>query len=102
MKKPPAFLRPRVHDISITPGITGLCVGFEDGKWRHTQLVDSCLSWLPEFALKDSERSSIASHNCVELMRKAAKKVYKSEKFKSRGEFGELFLHIATLSLIHI
>ena len=51
--------------------------------------------WLPEFALKASEIHGLASHNCVTLMRNAATKVYKSEKFRNRGEFGELFLHIA-------
>ena len=96
MEKPQPFLVPRGHDDTLDLGITGLCVGFENKKWRYMPLVKSSLNWLPEFALTESERASIGSHNCVELMRKAAKKVYKSKKFKRRGEFGELFLHIAT------
>jgi glutaredoxin 2 len=99
MEKPAAFLTPRVHNVSIDPSLTGLCVGYEDKKWRYMPLVESSLAWLPEFALKESERAAIASHNCVELMRKAARKVYKSKKFANRGEFGELFLHIATREL---
>ena len=49
---------------------------------------------MPEFSLKYSEWSSLGHSNAVKLVRKAAKAIYKTEKFRSRGEFGELFLHI--------
>lgn len=51
--------------------------------------------WLPEFALTESECDAIDSSNAVMLMRKAAQAVYVTDKYAKRGEFGELFLHIA-------
>ncbi len=52
------------------------------------------MQWLPEFALTESERQSIGSHNAVELVGRAANSVYKSQKTQSRGEIGEILLHV--------
>lgn len=92
---PNPFWEVRVHDVSVSPSATGLCVGYEAGEWRAEQFADHMMDWLPEFALTYSELAGIHSGNMVGLMREAAKKVYKSEKFENRGEFGELFLHAA-------
>ncbi|GAT32682.1 hypothetical protein TSACC_21082 [Terrimicrobium sacchariphilum] len=92
---PEPFWEVRVHDLSIDPSLTGLCVGYEMEKWRADQLAEHMMEWLPDFALSSSERAGVHSGNMVRLMREAARKIYKSEKFKSRGEFGELFLHAA-------
>jgi Cap4 SAVED domain len=93
--KPNAFLDIRVHDLSLTPSVTGLCVGYERGEWRASQFANHIIEWLPEFALKHSKLTDMHSGNAVQLLRNAAKRVYESEKFKNRGEFGELFLHAA-------
>ena len=85
----------RVQELTINPSAIGLCVGYELGEWRASQFADHVMEWLPEFALTYSEISGIHSGNMVTLMREAAGKVYKTEKFKNRGEFGELFLHVA-------
>lgn len=53
------------------------------------------MEWLPEFALTYSELEGIHSGNMVALLREAAKKIYASDKFRNRGEFGELILHAA-------
>jgi Cap4 SAVED domain len=53
------------------------------------------MEWLPEFALNYAELRSVQPGNMAQLMREAAQKVYQSRKFRGRGEFGELFLHIA-------
>ena len=95
LAKPSSFLKVRVHDINVQPGLTGLCVGYENEQWRATQFAQHILEWLPEFALKHSEMVDINSGNAVELIRNAAKRVYESGKFQKRGEFGELFLHAA-------
>lgn len=95
LKKPTSFLKIRVHDVGAKPSITGLCVGYERGDWRASQFAQHILEWLPEFALKHSELSDLNSGNAVPLIRNAAKRVYESQKFKNRGEFGELFLHAA-------
>jgi len=95
MDKPPPFLSVRVHDLAKAPGCTGLCVGYERGTWRAEGLADHAMEWLPEFALSVSECESMSHNNAVRFLRRAAKTVYDSEKFANRGEFGELFLHIA-------
>lgn len=95
LQKPETFLKIRAHDISLRPGLTGLCVGYEREEWRASQFAQHILEWLPEFALKHSELADINSGNAVPLIRSAAKRVYDSKKFENRGEFGELFLHAA-------
>lgn len=95
MKKPDSFLTVRVHELCPSPGYTGLCVGYERGKWRAEQLANHTMSWLPEFALSPLECEKMNHANSVAFIRRAAKAVYESKKFKNRGEFGELFLHIA-------
>jgi hypothetical protein len=95
MKTPEAFLKVRVHDTGISPGLLGLCVGYELGSWRTEQLADHAMEWLPEFALTHKELEGMDSSNIVRLMRHAAANVYATEKFQKRGEFGELFLHAA-------
>lgn len=95
LQQPSPFLQVRVHDLTANPSITGLCVGYELGQWRKSQFTDHIMEWLPEFCLTHSEIEGIHSGNMVALIRAAANKVYKSEKFKNRGEFGEIFLHAA-------
>ena len=92
---PEDFWDIRVHKVDIHPGLTGLCVGYERGEWRKDQFVEHAMEWLPEFALKESELQGVDSSNMVQMLRNAANVIYKSNKFEKRGEFGELFLHIA-------
>lgn len=70
-------------------------MGYERGEWRASQLVDHLMEWLPEFALTASECTSLGHQNATKLIRRAAKRVYDSEKFRNRGEFGEILLHAA-------
>lgn len=95
MQQPAPLMEVRVHDLALTPSVTGLCVGYELGHWRAAQFADHLMEWLPEFALTYSEIRSINPGNMVALMREAAKKLYASEKFANRGEFGEIILHAA-------
>lgn len=46
-----------------------------------------------EFALAYSEYSKMEPTDAYKLVKKAAKKVYSTEKYHRRGEFGELYLH---------
>lgn len=94
-RKPEPFWDVKVHHLDIEPGLSALCVGYERGTWRKEQFVQHAMEWLPEFALKDSELVGLDTANLVQMIRNAAKNVYTSEKFKKRGEFGELFLHMA-------
>ncbi|MGN6367983.1 MAG: HamA C-terminal domain-containing protein [Phycisphaerae bacterium] len=92
---PTPFVEVRVEDIRNDPTLRSLCVGYELGKWRNAQFADHVMEWLPEFALSATELSQLGSANAVLLLRRAAKTVYESKKFENRGEFGEIFLHMA-------
>ena len=95
MDQPQPFFRVRISHLDIEPSLSGLCVGYEMGEWREEQLAKHLMEWLPEFSLTYSELEGVHPGNMVALMREAAKKVYKTEKFRNRGEFGELILHAA-------
>ncbi|NVK37886.1 MAG: DUF1837 domain-containing protein [Gammaproteobacteria bacterium] len=94
MRHPAPLLKVRVSDFEAEPWLVAMCAGYENGEWREDQLIEHAMEWLPEFSLKYSEWSSLGASNAVKLVRKAAKAIYNTEKFKSRGEFGELFLHM--------
>jgi hypothetical protein len=95
MEHPDAFLNVIFHEIGNAGDDMALCAGFERGQWRNDQLADHVMEWLPEFALDYSELSEISHANALRMTKKAAKIVYQTEKYGSRGEFGEILLHIA-------
>lgn len=82
-----------VQKLDVMPQLTALCAGFEEGEWRAEQLAGSMMDWLPNFALNFSERQRFDDRTGRRMMVKAAQKVYETEKFHNRGEFGELLLH---------
>ena len=93
-KPPEPFLELKIHNLDSTPPISALCAGYECGEWRSSQLAEHAMEWLPEFCLTANELKSITSSNALKMIRKAAQLVYQTGKYKNRGEFGELFLHI--------
>ena len=90
--KPP-FFNIIIHKDDTFPDLYGVCAGFESRQWRKEQLVDYLFEYLPEFALTYSEFENLTGENMVAKMRQVVKSIYQSEKFKNRGEFGELLLH---------
>ena len=94
-QKPKPFLEALVTDLEITPSLTGLCAGFESGRWRALELARHLFEWLPEFALTASEYDSFEPHAHGEYLARAARAVYESDRYELRGEFGELLLHAA-------
>jgi len=97
---PDPFLEVRVHDLSLSPSLTGLCAGYESREWRADQLAAHLIEWLPEFALTHKELESLGSHNAVRLLSRAAQVIYNTrtaspESRHLRGEIGELLLHVA-------
>jgi hypothetical protein len=91
---PEPFLSVEVHDISKSPTICALCAGYEGGKWRAKDLANHAMEWLPEFCLSTEELEGFKTGTAYKLIQKAARLVYQTDKYKLRGEFGELFLHI--------
>lgn len=94
---PDPFLEVRCADLSPPFPTTGLCAGFEGGKWRAERLADHLFQWLPYAALNQEHQLGFGSHNFVEMLRIAAAHVYNTKKTASRGELGELLLHLACI-----
>lgn len=92
---PDPFLSVVINDLTLDPTLCTLCAGYEGGQWRSEDLAEHAMEWLPEFCLSADELSDLNPGNALRLIRKAARIVYQTDKYKLRGEFGELFLHIA-------
>lgn len=91
---PDPFLEVRVENFDLYPALTAWCAGYELGEWRSRQLAHHLLDWLPEFALKYSEWRGLGAHNARQLLGRAARSIYTSDKYQKRGEFGEILLHV--------
>jgi hypothetical protein len=91
--RPGRFFEVRLH-LDEKPGLSAVCAGYELKEWRDKHLAGHLIKYLPEFALPYSERQKLGAHNAAELLAQAAKSVYMSEKYKKRGEIGELLLHV--------
>lgn len=68
-------------------------VGFDQNKFRLKPLVDVIRSVIPEFAFGFNP-SSVHMTDLVEILAESARKVYLTDNYKRRGEFGELILHL--------
>lgn len=94
---PEPFLEVRFQDLAEPFPTTGLCAGYEGGEWRHARLADHLFQWLPYAALSQEHQLAFSSHNFVELLRLAAAHIYSTKKTVTRGEIGELMLHLACI-----
>jgi Cap4 SAVED domain len=92
---PDPFLEIRFNDLAEPFPTTGLCAGYEGGVWRSARLADHLFQWLPYAALNQEHQLGFASHNFVEMLRIAAAHIYNTKKTSTRGEIGELLLHLA-------
>jgi hypothetical protein len=73
-------------------GRNAYCAGFEMQAWRCDEFAFHLASWLPDYALIESELK--AGHGDWLLkLRQAAVRVYTTNRFKNRGEIGEIALH---------
>lgn len=93
--KPPKFLVPRVRVITPkdVPPVLAMCAGYDEQRWRARDLAEHLCHWFPEWALRWGEWKLLEPGTMMEMARRAALKVYTSENYKGRGEFGELMLH---------
>ncbi len=92
-EKPEPLFELVTHEINIEPGLTATSAGYENSEWRYRAVADYLFDWLPEFALKYSDLEDLNSATMMRLIKKAARTVYNTPKYKTRGEFGELILH---------
>lgn len=96
--RPADFFEVRVREVSATAGevgLLGLCANYESERWRAAEFADHLFDYLPEFALEYSELERFDAGTGRRQLRKAAQLLYGSDKYKARGEFGELLLHAA-------
>lgn len=83
-----------VQEFDEAVSLLGVCAGHEDKKWRYDALSLDMLNWAADWVLTHEERTNLNVANAGALMAKAISRVYTSDKYKNRGEVGELLLHI--------
>lgn len=69
-------------------------IGFDENKFRLQPLVDIIRNVIPEFSLGYHCGENVPLTEIVEKLKEAAETVYLTEKYQTRGEFGELILHL--------
>ncbi|MDC7789501.1 DUF1837 domain-containing protein [Rhodoplanes sp. TEM] len=89
--KPARFLE-KLHFEAGHPAAGICCAGFELRAWRCKPFAEHLIEWLPEYALPEEELA-VTHGNMYVKLRQAAIRVYTSEKYKRRGEAGEITLH---------
>ena len=94
---PEPFLEVRCAEIDGSFSTTGLCAGYDGGTWRSERLADHLFQWLPYAALNQEHQLGFGSHNFLEMLRLASAHIYNTKKTASRGELGELLLHLACI-----
>jgi len=92
--KPKRLLERLYFDDSGNPVSNICCAGFELQAWRCVPFAEHLIEWLPEYALPEDELD-VTHANIYVKLRNAAIRVYTSEKYKTRGEAGEIALHAA-------
>lgn len=76
------------------PTLKAYHVGFDQKQFRLKSLVDVIRSVIPEFALGYHCGVNIPLNEIVDRLKEAAETVYLTDKYQTRGEFGELILHL--------
>lgn len=69
-------------------------VGFDQNKFRLQPLLDIIADVIPEFSLGYYGGSSIPLTEARRRLREAALRLYTTDKYSKRGEFGEVILHL--------
>ncbi len=90
--KPNRFLERLYFNESGNPALSICCAGFELNAWRCVPFAEHLVEWLPEYALPEEELA-VTHGNMYVKLKQAAVRVYTSEKYKKRGEAGEITLH---------
>jgi hypothetical protein len=68
------------------------CAGFEVEQWRCTAFADHMIEWIADYALREDELD-VNHGNMYVRLKQAAVRVYATDKYAKRGEFGEIALH---------
>jgi hypothetical protein len=92
--RPETILNVVLHNIEDEISLLGVCAGHEDKEWRYDALSRDLMDWAADWVLTHEEKSSFTSGNAMKLISKALSRIYTSAKKESRGEIGELLLHM--------
>ena len=69
-------------------------VGFDQNQFRLQPLVDVIAEVIPEYSLGYHAGMAIPINELRRRLKEAAIRVYTTDDYKNRGEFGELILHL--------
>jgi len=83
-----------IEELISESSLKAYLVGFELNKFRMKPLVDIICRVIPEFSFGYHEGVSVPHTEMFEKFQEAAEIIYQTDKFKKRGEFGELILHL--------
>lgn len=92
-------VRPFKSDLILEEKISeatlrGYYVGFDQNKFRLEPLVNVISDVITEFALGLHSGTSVLITEMRAKLKEAAELVFTTDKYKQRGEFGELVLHL--------
>jgi hypothetical protein len=96
---PDQVLEVRVNLPAPNCDLDAYCIGYEGGAWRAAALADHLFNWLPFTALNQEHQLAFNAANFVPMLRLAAAHIYNTRKTSSRGELGELLLHL--IAVLH-
>ncbi|PJZ70812.1 hypothetical protein CH373_18355 [Leptospira perolatii] len=89
------FQSDRVLEETIAEGgFKAFKVGFDQKEFRMQPLADVIASVIPEFALGHYELPQVPVTDIRSRLKQAAIKLYTTDKYQKRGEFGEVILHL--------
>jgi hypothetical protein len=83
-----------IEETICTPTLKAYHICFDQNQFRLQPLVDVIRNVIPEFSLGYHCGDHIPLTEIVERLKEAAETVYLTEKYQTRGEFGELILHL--------
>ena len=98
---PQPFLAVRVEVSHEVPSFLGLCASYEMGKWRSEQFAGYLMEQLIEFIYPPEDWDKAKASTAYKMLRNAARAVYTTDKYKNRGEIGELILFAIMRSHYH-
>jgi len=91
-QKPARLLAQLLLELEGSPLRGAYCAGFECEVWRCLPFADHLMEWLADYALREEELR-VSHVNMYVRLKEAAARIYSSDKYKKRGEVGEIILH---------
>lgn len=92
--RPDPYFKGHQHRVVINQDdLLGLNVGYECHEWQYESFAAFLFDWLVEFATSFSDLQKLTHGNLMRMVTQAANTVYNTDKYRKRGEFGELLLH---------